>query len=334
MPDATLSYLLCHYKNRVKRIKRNIREGHIKYKITLDELHEWEENLHLMLNNEFKSHISPLFKKYKDLNSDLPISRRSGRKVLNYHPNLKVNLFKDIDTKEKAYWLGFFWAEAYLGKNYVVALDLSKKDEILIDRVIISLGLNSEYKKIWRRKKRSGNRVYVRIRFKCKNIWQDLIYLGYQHSKLKTTKFPQLKNRELDLAFLLGFFDGDGKQGTNTLHIASLPILTDVKRKFKIRHEIIPDKDGYYYLSLGARIFNEMLNNFADSLPRKRKYFRVSSREIFENSLTKEELENLVWKYPIKEISKKFNTYPRIVRETCIKWGIKRPEPHFWHKKR
>ena len=75
-----------------------------------------------------------------------------------------------------------------------------------------------------------------------------------------------------------------------------------------------------------------MLNNYSDSLPRKRKYFHVPSRTIFKDTITKDVLSKLIWEMSIKKISEKFNTYPRIVRETCEEWKIERPNPEYWHK--
>lgn len=329
--DSTMSYLLCRYKNRIKRIKRNIREGNIHYKIAKDELNEWEANLISIIGNKALN-ITKFIKKYRTKNNDLPISRKKGSKVLNFHPNLKIDYFENIDTKNKAYWLGFLWAEVYLGEKNEITLDLSNKDEILIDNFIKDLGLNPDYKSSRNRVKKSGLKTYVRIRFKCANIVKDLKNLGYIPSGHKLTTFPLLKSRELDLAFLLGFFDGDGKEGKNQFHIGSKPILEVIKRKFELKHQIIPDGVGYYYLSLGAKIFNEMLDNYPGSLLRKRYYFRIPSRILFEESISKELLAKLVWKIPIRNISEKFYTYPKIVRETCDKWEIKRPKPHYWHK--
>jgi len=329
--DSTMSFLLCRYRNRIKRIKRNIRDGNINYKIAKDELKEWEANLISIIGNKALN-ITKFFKKYRTKNNDLPISRKNGKKVLNFHPNLKMDYFENINTKNKAYWLGFLWAEVYLGENNEVTLDLSNKDELLIDKFIKDLGLNPDYKSSWNRVRESGLKTYIRIRFKCSKIVKDLKKLGYIPSGLKLTMFPILKSRELDLTFLLGFFDGDGKEGKNQFHIGSKFILEEIERKFKLQHEIIPDGVGNYYLSLGAKLFNEMLDNYPSSLPRKRKYFRVPSRTFFEDSINKEELSNLVWKKPIKNISEDFHTYPKIVRETCEKWGIKTPEPHHWHK--
>ena len=75
-----------------------------------------------------------------------------------------------------------------------------------------------------------------------------------------------------------------------------------------------------------------MLDNYPNSLQRKRKYFRIPSRAHFQDSINEKILSELVWKITIRNISKNFHTYSKIVRETCDKWEIKRPEPHYWHK--
>ena len=331
LTDSTMSFLLCRYKNRIRRIKRNIREGNLNYKIAKDELEEWETNIISALGNK-AIEIKKIFKEYRTKNKDLPLSRRKGKKVLNFHPNLKMDYFENINTKNKAYWLGFLWAEVYLGENNEVTLDLSNKDEILIDKFINDLGLNPDYKCSWNRIKKSGLKTYVRIRFKCAKIVKDLRNWGYIPSGLKLTTFPKLSSRSLDLAFLLGFFDGDGKEGTNQFHIGSKPILEVIKRKFKLNQQIRPDGVGNYYLSLGGKLFNEMLDNYNHSLQRKRKYFRIPSRIHFEDSIKKKILSELVWRYSIKKISEMYHTYPKIVRETCDKWEIKRPTTHYWHK--
>ncbi|MBY8988762.1 MAG: hypothetical protein KGD61_09930 [Candidatus Lokiarchaeota archaeon] len=194
--DSTMSFLLYRYKNRIKRIKRNIREGNSNYKIAKDELKEWETNLISVIG--IKSlNITKLINIYRTKNNDLPISRKKGYKVLNFHPNLKMDYFEDINTKKKAYWLGFLWAEVYLGENNQITLDLSNKDEILIDNFIKDLGLNPDYKSSWNRMRKSGLKTYVRIRFKCVKIVKDLKNLGHIPSGLKLTKFPILRSREL-----------------------------------------------------------------------------------------------------------------------------------------
>jgi len=326
-----LSLIICRYSRRLDRIRRNLRLNP-DFKIALDELQKWKENLNSTLGLKGENAIN-IIELYKDSNANLPIS--SEFKVLNFHPNLKMNYFENITTKEQAYWLGVVWAEIYIGKRSEIKLDLSKKDEILMDRFIIALGLNSKHKTDFKRKRKTGIKTYVQIRFRCSQIEKDLLNLGYRPAKLKQTQLPLLSSRELDLAFLLGFFDGDGKQGTTAFHLGSKKILDQIKKKFYIPHYVYPDKDGTsWYLSLGGKLFNEMMNNYKNSLERKRKIFRVSKKATLMGQIKKEELEKLVWKMQIKDICEKYGIYRPILVEICNEWEIKRPPSHYWHQKK
>ena len=47
--------------------------------------------------------------------------------------NLKEDIFEVIDTPEKAYWLGFLYADGYVQtRGYMIALTLSSKDKLHI----------------------------------------------------------------------------------------------------------------------------------------------------------------------------------------------------------
>ena len=325
-----LSLILCKYGHRLARIIRNVRNNP-EYKIALDELNKWEDNIRTLFGIKADSSIN-LIETYRSSNEDLPVS--SEFKVLNFHPNLRMDYFEEIDTKEKAYWLGFLWADVYIGNRSDISLELSKKDELLIDRFINALGLDPSFKDEFQYQRKTGIKSYIRIRFKCPKMKSDLLNLGYKPPKLKQTQFPFLDSRELDLAFLLGFFDGEGKEGTTNLHLGSKKILDQIKEKFDIPHDVYPDKEGYWYLSLGGKLFNEMMDNYNYSLGRKRRTFRVSLRETFEESITKKELQEMIWSVPMKEICQKYGVYRRIVVNLCDKWNIERPPSHYWHKKK
>jgi hypothetical protein len=323
-----LSFILCEYENRIKRIQRNIR-ANPEFKIAIDELNEWEERLKLIFDLRSEKPIR-FINRYRELNKNLPISRIKGLKVLNYHPKLKLDFFERIESKEKAYWLGLLWAEVYLGTRGSIKLEINQKDEVLLDRYCKVLGLNLKFKKYRIKIGKKGPRTYVRIRFRNIKIQEYLYRLGYVKSSKKSTIFPKLDNRELDLAFLLGFFDGDGKEGTNQFHIGSRKILEQIKEKFNVPCEISTDKEGYYYLNLGGKLFNEMMTNYKNSLERKRRTFRIPIKEILKETISKKELEQLIWKLPLKEIAERYNAYPRIINELCDEWGIKKPHPHYW----
>ena len=53
---------------------------------------------------------------------------------------MKENYFETIDTKDKAYWLGILYAEAYIEtrnqKPYRLGIQIGTDDEIIIDRFL------------------------------------------------------------------------------------------------------------------------------------------------------------------------------------------------------
>ena len=64
-----------------------------------------------------------------------------------HHPNLKSDYFEKIDNKDKAYWLGFLYADGYLSRIPIERLNLqiSKKDEEIIKKFALKIGYNLEH---------------------------------------------------------------------------------------------------------------------------------------------------------------------------------------------
>lgn len=189
------------------------------------------------------------------------------------HLNLNKDYFEKIDTKEKAYWLGFIYADGYIeldkrSESRRLCLgSLSPKDEILLKKFAESI--NADKNKI------EKDREYLRLRITNNKLCDDAMKHGVLPRKSLIIEYPKLENRELDLAFLLGYFDGDGKKGTSMIKTGSRKFLEQIKEKFNIPNNIYlnePNKPNKktVCLSLGAKLFNEMLDNYEDSLSRKR----------------------------------------------------------------
>ena len=298
----------------------------------------------------------PLDEKFSDNEKKFKAKDFESNRIFNYHPNIDIHYFKQIYTKEKAYWLGFLFADGFIKTNkgvpYRVGIDVSKKDYWIINRFIKDLGLDSKYIQKLKNKQR--------ISFSCKEIIRDLIRHGLIPGKNKSNdiKFPQLKTRELNLAFLLGYFDGDGTQKTSKITSGSKIFLEQIKKKFKLEHKIEIVRSGgpingreingvAYRLALGSVLFNEMLDNYKNSLPRKRNRFKTEEERIksikekaWHGShkrkfiISRRELENLTNIMPLYKIGEKFDVSGKTVRKYCIKWGIKIPPHGFWVKKR
>ena len=130
------------------------------------------------------------------------------------------NLFEQIDTEEKAYWLGFLYADGCVASadwNNQIELNLQKCDYNHLVKFRNFIG--NENQIVYRQDTKS-----YRYRFRCKKIKQDLIKLGCTPRKSLTLKFPtkkQVPDKFLK-HFVRGYIDGDGSlyihKKDNTFH--------------------------------------------------------------------------------------------------------------------
>ena len=114
--------------------------------------------------------------------------------------------FEKIDTEEKAYWLGFLYADGCVSfSESKVELSLAEKDLHHIEKFKAFMGVNN---KICYREKSKAYRISFRSE-KCKN---DLIDKGCTPRKSLTLNFPteQQVPTYLIKHFIRGYFDGDG----------------------------------------------------------------------------------------------------------------------------
>ena len=119
--------------------------------------------------------------------------------------NYNMEIFKKIDTEEKAYWLGFLYADGYNnGKDVELTLQESDYNHLVKFRKFIG----DESIKILYKKKTKAYRIYIH----SKEIAQDLINLGCFQAKSLTLKFPTEEQvpKYLIHHFMRGYFDGDG----------------------------------------------------------------------------------------------------------------------------
>ena len=141
--------------------------------------------------------------------------KKINRRIPNYHNSLKFDntVFDKLDTEEKAYWLGFLYADGYVSKtsnNVELSLKgddvnhLEKYNKFLNNKAPIKLG-----------KTKVNNKEYVRCRCSVtdKHYHDRLIELGCIPKKSLILKFPDKKmfdNEELIRHFIRGYVDGDG----------------------------------------------------------------------------------------------------------------------------
>ena len=129
--------------------------------------------------------------------------------------------FKVIDTEDKAYWLGFLYADGCVLenhrssnnklKNMVLELSLCYEDKKHLEKFIHCIDGNIPIKE--RTVKYDGKEYKsVRVNVCCTELCRDLCNLGCTPRKTLNLKLPDydIVPMELYRHFLRGLFDGDG----------------------------------------------------------------------------------------------------------------------------
>ena len=122
-----------------------------------------------------------------------------------------LRIFETIDTEEKAYWLGFLYADGSVGsKDNRIELGLAEKDLKQIEKFRDFTGIMNKISY------RPQTKSY-RYSFKSIPCKADLIKQGCVPKKSLILKFPTEEQvpKNLIRHFIRGYFDGDG-QFTNT----------------------------------------------------------------------------------------------------------------------
>lgn len=138
--------------------------------------------------------------------------------------------FENIDTPEKAYWLGFIYADGNVREDtvrhgYAVSIGLQKSDYKHLKKFNKALNGNVEVKFNSSTCNLNGKICEAcRIEFHSKKMVQDLKRHGAVPNKTFVIEYPDIPN-EFDRDFIRGYFDGDGclyksdhKGKTSTLH--------------------------------------------------------------------------------------------------------------------
>lgn len=148
-------------------------------------------------------------------------SQRFKKYLSKHYPNIKIskdfycndNIFDKIDNEEKAYWLGFIFADGYISNSplennktndYTFELALSIKDLDHLEKFKKFIKFNKEI---------SVNDVRCKIKISSKHLWEILNSYGCTPRKSLTLKFPNkniFKDNSLIRHFIRGYFDGDG----------------------------------------------------------------------------------------------------------------------------
>ena len=232
--------------------------------------------------------------------------KKLGIEVVNKwnRPKFNEHIFDVIDTEEKAYWLGFIFADGYIGSTplepdkksvYNFEISLKIEDTPHLEKFKSFISFEKEIVTDDHR---------CRIMIANKHFWSTLNDYGCVPRKSLILKFPRKEifaSKDLLRHFIRGYFDGDGCFSRHVhIHTVSPVIgllgtrefLEEVLNISNISAKYIHDKrhsDNTFSLSYskddGILFINYLYNNSSIYLDRKYKlfeFFKNGSRSVKE----------------------------------------------------
>ena len=206
-----------------------------------------------------------------------------GKEVINYQNKCRIDptVFDKIDTEEKAYWLGFLYADGNISsEGYRLEVNLSVKDLNHLLKFKKFLKLETDL---------LVDETKCRLAVRNKTIWNNLNQKGCIPCKSLKLKFPSISIFEsLDLVrhFIRGYFDGDG----------SIGIYRKEEISFISTNEFLIELEKY--LGIKGYIRNKTSKNW----PNK-------AFELKYSSLKARKIANLIYKDATIYLQRKYNVY-------------------------
>lgn len=222
------------------------------------------------------------------------------------HTNRKyqcdINIFENIDTAEKAYWLGFIAAD---GCNYQrdinasIIINIHRKDREHLEKFkkfvkgdslqIVDHIQNQGF---------SNNTPMSKITINSIKMSKDLSNLGVTPRKSLTLQPPKIDNN-FALPYILGYFDGDGsifqtKQNEFGINIEGtketlewINNILNISNKLEKRKD---DNTNNYYIRCGGiqkpyQILKQLYNSVDIHLDRKYEIFTILETVVFNRNI-------------------------------------------------
>lgn len=117
---------------------------------------------------------------------------------------INENYFEKIDSKNKAYWIGFISADGNVYKNKL-SIELNNKDDELLKQFITDL---ETPRPLYYRERKNGTKS-VTVEIRNNKIVEDLRKYNIIPKKTYNLCFPNI-DKKYYKDYIRGFFDGDG----------------------------------------------------------------------------------------------------------------------------
>ena len=215
-------------------------------------------------------------------------------------PKFNEHIFDQIDSEEKAYWLGFIFADGYISSSplregvksvYQFELSLGIKDIEHLNKFKVFIDYEKDI---------IADKGRCRFIVANKHLWTTLNELGCTPNKSLSLKFPNIP-QNLVKHFIRGYFDGDGcisRHVHNTCVTPHIELLgtkqmlehvllySGISAKYK--HDIRHSEETWsleWTKDLGIEFINYLYNNCSIYLNRKYElyqFFKNGSRSVEE----------------------------------------------------
>jgi DNA-binding transcriptional regulator WhiA len=172
---------------------------------------ETGEYSYTSLAKEYGITVSAMYALMKRKGAKVPTSGYFT--VCKRHYNLNENFFDNIDTEEKAYFLGFLYAD---GCHYedlsCITLSLQEEDKEILNKLNETISSNRPLMLVKHSKYKSTLKNQYKLSLNSKKISKNLSRLGLMSRKSLILKFPTEEQvpHHLLKHFIRGYFDGDG----------------------------------------------------------------------------------------------------------------------------
>ena len=178
--------------------------------------------------------------------------------------NYNDSIFENIDTEEKAYWLGFLYADGYVRERVKVGSELRLKLATIDKEHLIKFKnfitsddipiVYAEYK----------NSKSCKVSINSKKIVSDIINKGCINKKSRIIEFPTFLPEKLISHFIRGYFDGDGSISYSDKQIGlnfvsgSKKFLEEISQKLKIEANcknanLVGSSENYKYIQFSSK---------------------------------------------------------------------------------
>lgn len=137
------------------------------------------------------------------------VTRRNGKM-----PKLNCHYFENIDTEQKAYFLGLLYSDGHIdhtknGHHFLIAISLIEEDGYIIEEFAKEIQTNLTVKHYTFTEKERV-RCMASLVLGSKEMYLDLCTHGMVENKIKNLKHMPVLDEKLIHHFIRGYFDGNG----------------------------------------------------------------------------------------------------------------------------